>query len=109
MIFARFLLAVALSAALPLAGCGKKPQQETRASGQILDGSISDDMIHLDQLKSEAPVAAPKGDGAETTKSGTAPARQRGTGARKTASPAAELPRLDAPGPETVAPTTSPT
>ena len=43
--------------ALTLAACGEKDTEvaEGSASGEVLPGSISDDMIALDQLRSEAP------------------------------------------------------
>ncbi|MXP10498.1 hypothetical protein [Pseudoblastomonas halimionae] len=43
--------------ALALAACGEKDTEvaEGTASGEVLPGSISDDMIALDQLRSEAP------------------------------------------------------
>lgn len=44
--------------ALSLAACGEKGAdvEEGDASGEVLPGSISDDMIALDRLRSEAPL-----------------------------------------------------
>jgi hypothetical protein len=55
----RFALALCL---LPLAACESQPDVVTgesggRAEGEVLGGSISDDMIPLEQLRSEAPMA----------------------------------------------------
>jgi hypothetical protein len=50
-----------LAPVLLLAACEDKPaapaEQGGAASGEILQGSVSDAMIPLDQLKSEAPLA----------------------------------------------------
>ena len=49
---------------LLLAGCGDDQPQGggdgRNASGEVLEGSISDAMIPLDQLKSQAPPAKPE-------------------------------------------------
>jgi hypothetical protein len=59
----RLALALCL---LPLAACESQPDVATgesggRAEGEVLGGSISDDMIALEQLRSEAPMAPPVG------------------------------------------------
>lgn len=50
-----------LAPVLLLAACGDKAaapaEQGGAASGEVLQGSVSDAMIPLDQLKSEAPLA----------------------------------------------------
>lgn len=48
-------------ACLALAACGgvKKPDDAGNASGKVLEGSISDAMIDLDQSRAEAPLAGP--------------------------------------------------
>ena len=52
-------LALLLPLAL-LAGCNKSSKNDERsASGQVLQGTISDDMLPLDKLKSEPPLLAP--------------------------------------------------
>ena len=46
---------------LALSACGgvKKPDEAGNASGKVLEGSISDAMIDLDQSRAEAPLAGP--------------------------------------------------
>jgi hypothetical protein len=50
-----------LALTLLVAGCGEQAdapaEQGGAASGEVLEGSVSDAMIPLDQLKSEAPLA----------------------------------------------------
>jgi hypothetical protein len=55
----RLALALCL---VPLAACESQPDAVSgesggRAEGEVLGGSISDDMIPLEQLRSEAPLA----------------------------------------------------
>ncbi|MDE1467137.1 hypothetical protein [Aurantiacibacter sp. D1-12] len=50
---------------LALAACGDDPapvegDENREASGEVLEGSISDGMIPLDELQSQAPLAAPE-------------------------------------------------
>lgn len=59
---ARFRTALVLSAALFLSACGEdegvveaQADDERLASGEVLDGTITDAMIPLDQLQSQAP------------------------------------------------------
>jgi hypothetical protein len=55
----RSLLAVALAPAV-LSGCGgdaPTEDDERTASGQVLEGSVSDAMIPLERLKSQPPLA----------------------------------------------------
>ena len=74
-------LALALPAALLLAGCNGEtaPAEQTgeaEESGEVLEGTISDAMLPLDQVRSQAPQADPEpetGDSGATT-SGSAPA-----------------------------------
>ena len=58
------LLAAAVIASL-LAACQDEAPQEGEATGEVLEGTISDDMLPLDQLRSEAPLADPTGTGNE--------------------------------------------
>jgi hypothetical protein len=60
----RSLVAVALAPAL-LAGCNDDPasDDERTASGQVLEGSASDAMLPLDQVKSTPPLAKSTGSG----------------------------------------------
>ncbi len=55
---------VLTSFALSIAACGEEAEEPTRetelggeASGEVLGGSISDDMIPLEQLRSQSPSA----------------------------------------------------
>ena len=49
-----------LCAVVTLAACNKPGGERKQAAGEILEGSVSDAMIHTDQLRSEGPYAAPK-------------------------------------------------
>jgi len=68
-------LALLLPLAL-LAGCNKSAKNDERsASGEVLQGTISDSMLPLDKLKSEPPLLAPSqrattAEGAEDAASG---------------------------------------
>ena len=43
-----------------LAGCGKESKNDARsASGEVLQGTISDAMLPVDKLKSQPPLLAP--------------------------------------------------
>ena len=71
----RLTFSRSLALLLPLvliAGCNNKPSQNDRrsASGEVLQGTISDDMLPLDKLKSQPPLLAP-GEG-KTTPAGVA-------------------------------------
>ncbi|WP_340587272.1 hypothetical protein [Erythrobacter alti] len=57
--------AIVLPTALLLAACGGEAATDTKdgtreASGEVLKGSISDDMLPLDQVRSQAPLAEPE-------------------------------------------------
>jgi hypothetical protein len=54
------LLAAATLAAL-LAACNGDAPEEGEATGEVLEGTISDEMLPLDQVRSEAPLADPTG------------------------------------------------
>lgn len=59
-------LVLAFSLLLPLAACDSRPggtsgEKGGRAEGEVLGGAISDDMIPLEQLRSEAPLAPREG------------------------------------------------
>jgi hypothetical protein len=92
------LIAPALLALL-LTGCGgdeaKKAEGAGTAQGEVLPGSVSDAMIPLDQVKSQAPLA-PKAEGADK-KDAKAPDKAKGDG--PSAKPAAESEPAEAPGP----------
>ncbi len=61
------LTGAALAAALLLAACNAEPERsanDTRdAGGEVLEGTISDDMIHFDQLRSQGVPAEVEGSG----------------------------------------------
>ena len=72
----RFLIALPLLVPVALlAACNDKPaQQSGAASGQILPGSTTDDMLPVDTLTSQPPVMAPQpGEGAPAASSSAAP------------------------------------
>jgi len=97
-----------IRAALPLlcllaAACSEEPsapaEQGGEAAGEVLGGSISDAMIPLDQLRSEAPLlprqsaapGEPSGEEAETAPAEEAEAASEGAEAAP-AAPAPETP-----------------
>jgi hypothetical protein len=54
-------LALVLLPLVLLAGCDKAAKNDRRsASGEVLKGTISDEMLPLDKLKSQGPMLAPK-------------------------------------------------
>ena len=55
------LLAAALAALL--AACNGDAPQEGEVTGEVLEGTISDEMLPLDRVRSEAPLADPTGTG----------------------------------------------
>ncbi|MFU7528755.1 hypothetical protein [Qipengyuania sp. ASV99] len=60
----RKLVPLAFAAALALSGCEEEAPSDTsatggKAAGEVLGGTISDDMIPLDELTSTSPPAAP--------------------------------------------------
>ena len=60
----RSKLAFALPVLLALSACEDEPEVSVEddgreASGEVLEGSISDEMIPLDQVRSQAPLAEP--------------------------------------------------
>ena len=64
-------MAVAAPLLLALSACNDEPEVETQddgreASGEVLEGTISDAMLPLDQVRSEAPLMeeAPDAEGA---------------------------------------------
>ena len=52
------LLAAAFFAAL-LCACGGEAPQEGEVTGEVLEGTISDEMLELEQVRSRAPLADP--------------------------------------------------
>ena len=57
MIESRRMLATAALACLLLGGCWKQAAEGNKATGEVLDGTISDAMIATDQTRSEPPLA----------------------------------------------------
>ncbi|MDP3675030.1 MAG: hypothetical protein Q8R44_08030 [Novosphingobium sp.] len=55
----RFMAAAAL-AGLIVAGCDRKPDERSKAAGEVLEGTISDAMIAPDRVRSEPPIAPRK-------------------------------------------------
>ena len=68
----RSKLALAIPVLLLLSACEDEPEVSVEddgreASGAVLEGSISDEMIPLDQVRSQAPLAEPdESEGNET-------------------------------------------
>ncbi|WP_305098046.1 hypothetical protein [Croceibacterium aestuarii] len=54
-------LAIAATLCAALAACGDKQKQTTEgdASGEVLEGTISDDMLPLERLQSRPPLVEP--------------------------------------------------
>ena len=57
MIFDRRLSAAAALACLILGGCERKAAEGTKATGEVLEGTITDAMIATDEVRSEPPLA----------------------------------------------------
>ena len=62
--------ALALTAIALLAACNKSTQTNRSASGEVLQGTISDNMLPLDKVTSQPPLAAPTGNGKGSGKPG---------------------------------------
>jgi hypothetical protein len=77
MIERRMVIATTL-ACLALAGCGQKAAEGTKATGEVLDGTISDSMIATDETRSPPPLA-PYSPKAADTKSGKGKPRSEGS------------------------------
>jgi hypothetical protein len=53
-------LVLALAPLALLAGCNEKPANDSRAaSGEVLEGTISDAMLPIDRVRSEPPLEDP--------------------------------------------------
>ena len=66
------ILALAAPAAFLLAGCNGDAEApadtgEAEESGEVLEGSISDEMLPLDQVRSQAPQADPEPEESSST------------------------------------------
>jgi hypothetical protein len=73
MIYNRTVLLAAAAACLATAACGKKAAEGNKATGEVLEGTISDAMIATDRVRSDPPLA-PRATGAPGGKSGKAKA-----------------------------------
>ncbi|MEQ1498654.1 MAG: hypothetical protein ABL914_08315 [Novosphingobium sp.] len=84
---------------LALAACQGEEKKATggNASGEILPGSVSDAMLPLDTVKSQAPLA-PKAEGSDKAESGAKAAVKPG---KDSAKPAPQPEPDDAPEPKT--------
>ena len=73
-----------LAGTLLLAACGDKAAKGDggMASSQVLEGTIGDDMIPLEDLRSQAPLAGPEKPGATAPGKGPAAAGGAGKAAR---------------------------
>ena len=61
-----------------LAACGDKAEpQEGSLQGEVLEGTISDAMVPVDQVKSQAPLAGGSGEESPDEENGPAAARTR--------------------------------
>ena len=84
-------LAIAATAVALLAACGEEPsssEDSRAATGEVLEGTISDAMLPVDQVRSQPPLVAPRarstgaddadeaeaGEGPGAAEDGTAPA-----------------------------------
>lgn len=72
----RLITVVVLAILLP--ACNGDAAEEGEVTGEVLEGTISDEMLPLDQVRSEAPLADPTGarDGSEASASDAADADQ---------------------------------
>lgn len=79
-----------LPAALLLASCGSEDAErvddgEAEASGEVLEGTISDEMLPLDEVRSQAPLAE-----ADPEESGSTGTSEPATGSEPATQPDAE-------------------
>ena len=103
----RQLLATAMLACLIVAGCERKAEERSKASGEVLEGTISDAMIATEAVRSEPPLAphtAKAADGKGAKAKGTSGAKEDVEEARQVEA----IPAVDtapAPKPAASAPT----
>ena len=79
MIIDRRLVAAATLACLIVGGCDNKAAEGNNATGEVLEGTISDAMIATDEVRSEPPLAphtAKAADGKGAKAKGTSGARE---------------------------------
>ena len=90
----RLLPAVAL--ALFLAACGDDATpEEGQASGEVLEGTISDAMLPLEQVRSQAPLADPADSSVTSAASGSAAAPAEDPPVAAEAEPEAAAPEAE--------------
>ena len=53
-------LVLALLPLVLLAGCDREPAEEGAATGEVLEGTVSDAMLPLDRVRSEPPLEDPE-------------------------------------------------
>ena len=100
MIFDRRLCAAAALACLILGGCERKAAEGTKATGEVLEGTITDAMIATDEVRSEPPLAphtAKATDGVGAKAKGKAGGK---TDAEASTAPEASPPTESAPAPK---------
>ena len=80
-------LAFATAALALLAACGEEaPSDDSRAAtGEVLEGTISDAMLPLDQVRSQPPLVAPR---SRSTGAGDADQAESGEGTEEAGAPA---------------------
>jgi hypothetical protein len=94
----RLHLAFAAPLLLALSACGDEADVDVEndgreASGEVLEGSISDAMLPLDEVRSQAPLAEPE----ETAAAASAPAAGPAATPAEDSAPAAEPAAPEAP------------
>jgi hypothetical protein len=86
----RLITVVVLAILLP--ACNGDAAEEGEVTGEVLEGTISDEMLPLDQVRSEAPLADPTGarDGSGAAASDAPDAQPAQTEAEPADEPASE-------------------
>ena len=87
-------IAIAAPLLLAISACNDDPAVDVEndgreASGEVLEGTISDAMLPLDQVRSQAPLAAPEETSAPAGTPAAAPAQAPETPAEPAAEPVA--------------------
>ena len=78
----RLVAALVLGCAI-LAGCDRQAAEGTKATGEVLEGTVSDAMIATEQIRSEPPLAPYIAQAADAGNDGTKP--KAGKSAKKPA------------------------
>lgn len=74
-------LAAAILGLSLLSACGSGGDDGANASGEVLEGTISDDMLPLDRVQSQPPLAEPEAAARARTSSGERPSGSGGEAA----------------------------